>query len=67
MQGVDGCMSPPVLLQQSWDMLKVLPIFVFSFTCHQNIFLVHNEIGDNSIRCGCLCELLCIASTLVET
>ncbi|CAG8439979.1 6867_t:CDS:2 [Diversispora eburnea] len=25
-----------------------LPIFVFSFTCHQNIFSVHNELEDNS-------------------
>ncbi|KAI9168592.1 hypothetical protein H9P43_007965 [Blastocladiella emersonii ATCC 22665] len=27
---------------------KSLPIFVFAFTCHQNIFAVYNEIGDNS-------------------
>ncbi|RHZ72495.1 hypothetical protein Glove_242g65 [Diversispora epigaea] len=25
-----------------------LPIFVFSFTCHQNIFAVYNELADNS-------------------
>lgn len=24
------------------------PIFVFAFTCHQNIFSVHNELEDNS-------------------
>ncbi|KAJ3098854.1 hypothetical protein HK100_005004 [Physocladia obscura] len=28
---------------------KTLPIFVFAFTCHQNIFAVHNELVDNSI------------------
>ncbi|KAJ1536606.1 hypothetical protein HK405_015131, partial [Cladochytrium tenue] len=26
-----------------------LPIFVFAFTCHQNIFAIHNELVDNSI------------------
>ena len=26
--------------------LKNLPIFVFGFTCHQNIFAVNNELGD---------------------
>ena len=31
-------------------MLRALPIFVFSFTCHQNLFLVHNEQSDNSVR-----------------
>jgi amino acid permease len=25
-----------------------LPIFVFAFTCHQNIFAVYNELIDNS-------------------
>ncbi|KAI9209651.1 vacuolar amino acid transporter 5 [Polychytrium aggregatum] len=28
---------------------KTLPIFVFAFTCHQNIFAVYNEIRDNTI------------------
>ncbi|KAI9353814.1 transmembrane amino acid transporter protein-domain-containing protein [Obelidium mucronatum] len=28
---------------------KILPIFVFAFTCHQNIFAVHNELDDNAI------------------
>ncbi|KAJ1655285.1 hypothetical protein IWQ61_004937 [Dispira simplex] len=27
-----------------------LPIFVFAFTCHQNIFSVYNELRDNSPR-----------------
>ncbi|KAJ3303091.1 hypothetical protein HDV03_004170 [Kappamyces sp. JEL0829] len=30
--------------------LSHLPIFVFAFTCHQNIFSVHNELKDNSSR-----------------
>ncbi|CAG8575779.1 2755_t:CDS:2 [Paraglomus occultum] len=25
-----------------------LPIFVFAFTCHQNVFTIYNEVGDNS-------------------
>ncbi|KAJ3191101.1 hypothetical protein HK101_008080, partial [Irineochytrium annulatum] len=28
---------------------KTLPIFVFAFTCHQNIFAVHNELVNNTI------------------
>ncbi|KAJ9074275.1 hypothetical protein DSO57_1007965 [Entomophthora muscae] len=32
-----------------WNFLSVLPVFVFGFTCHQNIFSIHNEIIDNSI------------------
>ncbi|KAL0079858.1 transmembrane amino acid transporter protein-domain-containing protein [Phycomyces blakesleeanus] len=27
-----------------------LPVFVFAFTCHQNIFSVYNELRDNSQR-----------------
>ncbi|KAI7877128.1 hypothetical protein K492DRAFT_166391 [Lichtheimia hyalospora FSU 10163] len=27
-----------------------LPVFIFAFTCHQNIFTVHNELKDNSRR-----------------
>ncbi|KAI8353321.1 transmembrane amino acid transporter protein-domain-containing protein [Blakeslea trispora] len=28
--------------------LSHLPVFVFAFTCHQNIFSVYNELRDNS-------------------
>ncbi|KAJ3210282.1 hypothetical protein HDU82_008432 [Entophlyctis luteolus] len=31
------------------NFFKILPIFVFAFTCHQNIFAVHNELNDNSL------------------
>ncbi|KAF7725184.1 hypothetical protein EC973_000350 [Apophysomyces ossiformis] len=27
-----------------------LPVFVFAFTCHQNIFSVYNELQDNRLR-----------------
>ncbi|KAK9694661.1 hypothetical protein K7432_013341 [Basidiobolus ranarum] len=30
--------------------LSRFPIFVFAFTCHQNIFTVYNELRDNSDR-----------------
>jgi amino acid permease len=30
------------------DTLKYMSVFVFSFTCHQNIFFVCNEIKDNT-------------------
>ncbi|KAG0333917.1 hypothetical protein BG004_000637 [Podila humilis] len=29
------------------DFFTTLPIFVFAFTCHQNIFSVYNELTDN--------------------
>jgi amino acid permease len=28
---------------------RLAPLFVFSFTCHQNIFSIHNELPDNSL------------------
>ncbi|KAI9594611.1 transmembrane amino acid transporter protein-domain-containing protein [Syncephalis fuscata] len=34
----------------STDFFTKLPIFVFAFTCHQNIFTVYNELVDNSQR-----------------
>ncbi|ORE03134.1 hypothetical protein BCV72DRAFT_296705 [Rhizopus microsporus var. microsporus] len=27
-----------------------LPVFIFAFTCHQNIFSIYNELSDNSER-----------------
>lgn len=27
--------------------IKALPVFIFAFTCHQNIFAVYNELKDN--------------------
>ncbi|KAG2232876.1 hypothetical protein INT48_004889 [Thamnidium elegans] len=32
----------------STSILGHLPVFVFAFTCHQNIFSVYNELKDNS-------------------
>jgi len=29
-------------------LLRVLPVFVFAFTCHQNIFAVYNELKQNT-------------------
>ncbi|GJJ69050.1 hypothetical protein EMPS_01396 [Entomortierella parvispora] len=35
------------LVHFSSQLLTTLPIFVFAFTCHQNIFSVYNELTDN--------------------
>lgn len=35
------------LVHISSKFLTTLPIFVFAFTCHQNIFSVYNELSDN--------------------
>jgi amino acid permease len=47
--------KPPTLDEIVWitfpptsKMLASLPLFVFAFTCHQNIFSIYNELGDNS-------------------
>jgi amino acid permease len=44
---------PPPLTDIVWfkfngTLISKLPIFVFAFTCHQNIFAVYNELGDNT-------------------
>ena len=33
-----------------WTFFSRLPIFVFAFTCHQNLFAVYNELIDNTPR-----------------
>ncbi|KAJ3177661.1 hypothetical protein HK101_010204 [Irineochytrium annulatum] len=30
-------------------LLRTLPIFVFAFGCHQNIFPIHNELADSTL------------------
>ncbi|KAF9163938.1 hypothetical protein DFQ27_002708 [Actinomortierella ambigua] len=35
------------LVRLTPDFFTTLPIFVFAFTCHQNIFSVYNELSDN--------------------
>lgn len=51
--------QPPGMPQQpeiKWwngslsDIARLAPVFVFAFTCHQNIFSIHNEIFDNSLQ-----------------
>ncbi|KAI8372961.1 transmembrane amino acid transporter protein-domain-containing protein [Radiomyces spectabilis] len=36
------------LVHFSTKFFSHLPVFVFAFTCHQNIFAVYNELKDNS-------------------
>ncbi|CAG8574479.1 16031_t:CDS:2 [Acaulospora morrowiae] len=36
------------LIKFSSQFFTNLPIFVFAFTCHQNIFSIYNELEDNS-------------------
>merc|ERR1719419_744231 len=31
-----------------WSFLKVIPIFVFAFTCQQNAFSITNELKNNT-------------------
>ncbi|KAJ2883738.1 hypothetical protein H4R27_002570 [Coemansia aciculifera] len=39
-----------VLFKWSKEFFTHLPVFVFAFTCHQNIFSVYNELRDNSSK-----------------
>ncbi|KAJ2777952.1 hypothetical protein H4R18_004881 [Coemansia javaensis] len=39
-----------VLFRWSREFFTHLPVFVFAFTCHQNIFSVYNELRDNSSK-----------------
>ncbi|KAJ2186464.1 hypothetical protein GGH18_004154, partial [Coemansia sp. RSA 530] len=39
-----------VLFRWSKDFFTNLPVFIFAFTCHQNIFSVYNELRDNSSK-----------------
>ncbi|KAI9505611.1 transmembrane amino acid transporter protein-domain-containing protein [Coemansia spiralis] len=39
-----------VYFRWSKDFFTHLPVFVFAFTCHQNIFTVYNELRDNSSK-----------------
>lgn len=36
--------------ESSGDVFKILPVFIFGFTCHQNSFSVINELCDPSVR-----------------
>ncbi|KAJ3076647.1 hypothetical protein HDU98_001657 [Podochytrium sp. JEL0797] len=52
--GAHGMPKRPEWSEVVWvkvdsSFLKTLPIFVFAFTCHQNIFSVHNELIENSV------------------
>ncbi|KAJ2509476.1 hypothetical protein GGI11_005860 [Coemansia sp. RSA 2049] len=39
-----------ILFRWSKDFFTHLPVFVFAFTCHQNIFSVYNELRENSSK-----------------
>lgn len=58
--GVDGldpcrhagadCEGPTRPVEASLETLRILPIFIFGFTCQQNIFAVVNELQDPTPR-----------------
>jgi amino acid permease len=41
-------LSDVILFDPRISFLKVLPVFVFGFTCHQNVFSVFNELKRNT-------------------
>ena len=58
--------------------LRALPIFVFAFTCHQNIFSITNELREPSrertlrlvsltVCAGCLCFLVVAAWSVLAS
>ncbi|KAI3632969.1 hypothetical protein MIR68_009044 [Amoeboaphelidium protococcarum] len=46
--------------------LKALPVFVFAFTCHQNLFSVHNELRNNSLKRLNFVIVSCIGISMVS-
>jgi amino acid permease len=44
----DVCKGDTPLTTNMSDTISVLAVFIFSFTCHQNIFSVCNELQDNT-------------------
>ncbi|ETO34813.1 amino acid/polyamine transporter [Reticulomyxa filosa] len=46
----DGCKgSIDAGPTNAFNFVKVLPIYIFCFTCHQNAFTITNELKDNSL------------------
>ena len=46
--GGDDCKGSTANFSFTLDTAKVFPVFIFAFTCAQNIFTVYNELRDNS-------------------
>ena len=46
----EECKGPTADVLLDWETGKVFPIFVFGFTCQQNIFSIVNEIEDPRIE-----------------
>ena len=44
----EDCKGNTYNVALDWSTLKVFPVFIFAFTCAQNIFTVHNELKDNT-------------------
>lgn len=44
----NACKGSTYDVNLSLDTMKVFPVFIFAFTCAQNIFTVHNELRNNS-------------------
>eukprot|EP00326_Haptolina_ericina_P044548 CAMPEP_0181244106 /NCGR_PEP_ID=MMETSP1096-20121128/42664_1 /TAXON_ID=156174 ORGANISM="Chrysochromulina ericina, Strain CCMP281" /NCGR_SAMPLE_ID=MMETSP1096 /ASSEMBLY_ACC=CAM_ASM_000453 /LENGTH=68 /DNA_ID=CAMNT_0023340595 /DNA_START=8 /DNA_END=210 /DNA_ORIENTATION=+ len=42
------CKGPTMLFTNAEKTLRALPLFVFSYTCHQNMINITNELADPS-------------------
>lgn len=49
-QDVDPCKEDPIAWTGKTNFLSVMSIFIFSYTCHQNIFTIHNELKINTVK-----------------
>eukprot|EP01134_Creolimax_fragrantissima_P005102 CFRG5102T1 len=46
-----GCSGPSQAINTDYkEFMKALPVFVFAFCCHFNIFSIYNEIKDQRVR-----------------
>jgi len=59
-----GCRGPTQLVTTPGQTLRALPLFVFSFTCHQNMISITNELLRPS-RGRCWAVALCSIGTAI--
>lgn len=73
----EQCFSRSQPFVPTLGILKIISVFIFGYTCHQNIFTIHNELvcraillllaGDSRLRpwvSSCKARVLCGCSAI---
>ena len=61
----DECEGTIVLVQSPMTILRALPVFVFSYTCHQNIFSITNELANPTRERNATVAFIAVSVALV--